>query len=162
MTVYYTRFMTPLCEIILAGNEDGLSHLHMQTGEGKRIFEISPDWVRDDEFFSEIRGQIEEFAAGKRSRFDVKVNPQGSDFQKKVWSELCRIPCGETRSYKEVAAALGNEKASRAVGTANGKNPIPLIIPCHRVIAANGSLAGFAHGTRIKQQLLEHEKSIRP
>ncbi|NDV21398.1 methylated-DNA--[protein]-cysteine S-methyltransferase [Desulfovibrio sp. JC022] len=160
MAVYYTRFMTPLCEIILAGNEEGLSYLHLQTGEGKRVFEIAPSWVRNDDFFADVRTQIEEFATGKRTEFDVKLNPQGTDFQKRVWAELCRIPCGETRSYKEVAAALGNENASRAVGTANGKNPVPLIIPCHRVIAANGGLAGFAHGTKIKQKLLELEKCL--
>ncbi|ACS79019.1 methylated-DNA--[protein]-cysteine S-methyltransferase [Maridesulfovibrio salexigens] len=158
MGTFYTRFMTPLCEIILAGSEDGLSHLHMQTGEGRRVFEINPGWIRDDDFFSDIKGQIEEYLSGNRSKFNVKLDPQGTDFQKRVWSELCRIPCGETRSYKEIAIALGNENASRAVGTANGKNPVPLIIPCHRVIAADGSLAGFAHGTKIKQQLLDIEK----
>lgn len=158
MTRYYTRFMTPLCEIILAGDEQGLSHLHMQTGEGKRVFEIDPRWVRNDVFFDDVRVQVEEFMTGQRTAFNVKLNPQGTDFQKRVWAELCRIPCGETRSYKDVAVALGNENASRAVGTANGKNPVPLIIPCHRVIAFNGSLAGFAHGVNIKQKLLELEK----
>ena len=160
MDTFYTKFMTPLCEIILAGNEEGLSHLHMQTGEGHRVFEINVDWVHNDEFFTDIRVQIEEFLVGKRTQFDVKLNPQGTAFQKRVWSELCKIPCGETRSYKDIAIALGNENASRAVGTANGKNPVPLIIPCHRVIAANGSLAGFAHGTKIKQKLLELEKRV--
>jgi len=160
MTTFYTRFMTPLCEIILAGSEDGLSHLHMQTGEGHRVFEIATEWVRDDDFFKVERAQIKDYAAGKRKDFDVKLNPQGTDFQKQVWAELRNIPCGETRSYKEVAEALGNAKASRAVGAANGKNPIPLIIPCHRVIAADGSLAGFAHGTRIKKKLLELEQNV--
>lgn len=157
MSFFYTSFMTPLCEIILAGNEQGLSHLHMQTGEGHRVFEIDPSWVRNDDFFVGITKQINEFLEGERTEFDVKLNPQGTDFQKMVWDELRRIPCGETRSYKDVAIALGNENASRAVGTANGKNPIPLIIPCHRVIAANGGLAGFAHGTKIKQKLLDLE-----
>ncbi len=160
MIVYHTRFMTSFCEIILVGNEQGLSHLHMQITEGQRAFKIKSDWERNDEFFADVRKQIEEFAAGNRSRFDVKLNPQGTDFQKKVWAELCRIPCGETRSYKEVAAALGNEKASRAVGFANSKNPIPLIIPCHRVIAANGGPGGFAYGVKTKLKILEHEKSM--
>ncbi|WP_320172815.1 methylated-DNA--[protein]-cysteine S-methyltransferase [Maridesulfovibrio sp.] len=157
MTTFYTRFMTPFCEIILVGNGDGLSHLHMQTGEGKRVFEINPDWLRNDGFFADIRGQIEAFLAGNLTEFNVKLNLQGTDFQKRVWAELRNIPCGETRSYKDIAIALGNENASRAVGTANGKNPVPLIIPCHRVIAADGSLAGFAHGTKIKQKLLDLE-----
>lgn len=160
MTTFYTRFMTPLCEIILAGSEDGLSHLHMQTGEGRRVFEVPSEWVRDDGFFKVVKAQVEDYLAGKRKSFDVKLNPQGTDFQRQVWAELRNIPCGETRSYKQVAEALGNAKASRAVGAANGKNPIPLIIPCHRVIAADGSLAGFAHGTRIKKKLLELEQNV--
>ncbi|WP_415712777.1 methylated-DNA--[protein]-cysteine S-methyltransferase [Maridesulfovibrio sp.] len=159
MPVYYTRFMTVLCEIVLAGDDEGLSHLHMQTGEGRKMFEIGPDWVRNDDFFADVRRQVEEHIAGKRTCFDVKLNPQGSDFQKRVWAQLLRIPYGETRSYKDVALALGNEKASRAVGAANAKNPIPLIVPCHRVISADGSLAGFAYGTGIKQRLLEIEQA---
>lgn len=158
MTMFFTRFESPVCEIILAGNEEGLRHLHLLTGEGKREFSVDESWVRNDDFFSETTRQILEFLADKRTKFDVKLNPQGTEFQKKVWAELCSIPKGETRSYKEIAQKIGNEKASRAVGMANSKNPIPLIIPCHRVVGANGNLTGFAHGLRIKQQLIEIEK----
>ncbi|WP_300669884.1 methylated-DNA--[protein]-cysteine S-methyltransferase [Desulfoluna sp.] len=154
----YTQFKTPFCEVILVGDEEGLSHLHLCTGEGKRIFNVSTEWIRDDAFFENAREQVLEFMQGKRKIFDLVLNPSGTDFQKTVWGELCRIPFGELRSYGEIAKAIGNKKASRAVGLANSKNPIPLIIPCHRVVGANGSLTGFAHGLTIKEKLITLEK----
>ena len=157
---YYTRFEAPLCGIILVGNEDGLTNLHMDTGEGKRSFVIEDAWIRNDEFFREAREQILEYFQGKRRRFSVLLNPQGTVFQKKVWLALCVIPYGEVRSYKDMATAMGNPDASRAVGMANAKNPIPIIVPCHRVIGSNGKLTGFAHGIRAKQKLLDLEKSL--
>ncbi len=156
--MYYTQFNSPLCEIILVGDEEGLSHLHLKTGEGKRKFRISDDWKKNDDFFAEIKKQINEYFKGRRTQFTIKLNPGGTDFQKKVWIELMKIPCGTVCSYKDIAAALGNDKASRAVGTANGRNPIPLIIPCHRVIGADGGLGGFAHGLSIKQKLIAFEE----
>lgn len=101
--------------------------------------------------------QLEEYFAGKRSRFDLPLAPQGTDFQKRVWQELVRIPYGETLSYREQALRLGDVKKARAVGTANGKNPLSIIVPCHRVIASNGKLAGFAGGLKAKSWLLAHE-----
>jgi len=157
-TMYYTQFNSPLCEIILVGDVEGISHLHLNTGEGKRKFRISDSWEKNDAFYAETKKQIDELFKGRRTRFDIKLNPRGTDFQKKVWNELVKIPCGTVCSYKDIAAALGNTKASRAVGTANGKNPIPLIIPCHRVIGADGGLGGFAHGLSIKQKLIDFEK----
>ena len=156
--LYYTTFPTPFWEIILAGNEQGLAHLHMETGEGSRSFSIDPAWVRKDEFFDKARQQVLEYFAGTRSEFTIPLAPKGTDFQQQVWQALRAIPHGQTRSYKEIAEAMGKPKAARAVGTANGKNPIPIIIPCHRVIAAGGKLAGFAHGLGAKQQLLNLEK----
>lgn len=156
--MYYTRFDTRLCEMILVGDEQGLSHLHLNTGEGKRFFEISDKWTRNDEYFSYTRIQIEEYLSGIRKRFDIKLNPKGTDFQKKVWYQLCNIPYGMVRTYKDIAIATGNSKASRAVGLANSKNPIPLIIPCHRVIGTNGKLTGFAHGLAIKEKIINYEK----
>lgn len=102
--------------------------------------------------------QIEEYFVHKRKVFDLPLNPLGTEFQTKVWQELCLIPYGETRTYGQIATAVGNVKASRAVGMANHKNPIMLVIPCHRVIGANGSLTGYAGGLDIKQGLLTHEK----
>lgn len=158
--MYYTRFDTRFCEIILVGDEEGLSHLHLNTGEGKRFFEISDEWIKNDDYFSDTRVQIEEYLSGTRKNFNVRINPNGTDFQKKVWSQLYNIPYGMVRTYKDIAEVIGNANASRAVGMANSKNPIPLIIPCHRVIGTNGNLTGFAHGLAIKEKIINHEKLI--
>ena len=155
--MYYTRFNTDYCEIILAGDEKGLAHLHLNTGKGKRIFIIDEDWKRNDEFFSEEVKQINEYFDGKRQVFSIKLNPSGTEYQKKIWNELTKIKFGKTVSYKDIAAKTGNRNSSRAVGTANSKNPVPLIIPCHRVIGSSGKLTGFAHGLDIKQKLLDFE-----
>ncbi len=101
--------------------------------------------------------QLEEYLKGTRKSFDVKINPKGTEFQKKVWEALRAIPYGETRTYKQIAEAVGNPKASRAVGMANNKNPIICITPCHRVIGANNKLVGFACGLEVKEQLLRME-----
>ncbi|EKQ50893.1 MULTISPECIES: methylated-DNA--[protein]-cysteine S-methyltransferase [unclassified Clostridium] len=103
--------------------------------------------------------QLEEYFEGKRYFFDLPLDPKGTEFQKKVWDALKEIPFGETKSYGEIAKIIGNEKASRAVGMANNRNPIPIIIPCHRVIGANGKLVGYAGGLGIKETLLNIEKS---
>lgn len=103
--------------------------------------------------------QLAEYLAGKRHKFDLKLAPKGTAFQQAVWKELLKIPYGQTRSYKELAIAIGKPKAARAVGMALNKNPIPLIIPCHRVIGSNGSLTGFALGLETKRWLLEMEQS---
>ena len=103
--------------------------------------------------------QLNEYFDGERSSFDLKLQPQGTEFQNKVWKALIEIPFGETRSYGEIAKIIGNEKASRAVGMANNKNPIAIIVPCHRVIGANGKLVGYAGGLDIKEMLLNLEKN---
>ena len=103
--------------------------------------------------------QIEEYLHGVRSEFDLTIQPVGTAFQKKVWSALQQIPCGETRTYKEVAILIGNENASRAVGMANNKNPLHIIVPCHRVVGSDGSLVGYAAGLDKKRWLLEHERT---
>ncbi len=102
--------------------------------------------------------QLEEYFDGKRKEFDIPLNPKGTSFQQKVWSCLYKIPYGETRTYKEIATQIGNENSSRAVGSANNKNPIPIFIPCHRVVGSNGDLVGYAYGIDLKQKLLELEK----
>ncbi len=101
--------------------------------------------------------QIKEYIHGQRKSFDLPLNPNGTEFQKKVWKALTEIPYGEIRSYKEIASSVGNEKASRAVGMANNKNPIPIIIPCHRVIGSNKKLVGYAGGLDLKEKLLNLE-----
>lgn len=105
--------------------------------------------------------QIKEYLAGTRQIFDLPLDPQGTVFQKKVWQALQKIPYGNTVSYKKIAQAIDNPKASRAVGNANNKNPIPIIIPCHRVIGANGSLVGYAGGLHFKEFLLNHENKFK-
>ena len=101
--------------------------------------------------------QIEEYLAGRRTRFDLPLHAEGTPFMRRVWDALCAIPYGQTRSYKEIATAIGRPGAMRAVGMANSRNPIALIIPCHRVIGANGALTGFASGVDLKQRLLDLE-----
>jgi methylated-DNA-[protein]-cysteine S-methyltransferase len=104
--------------------------------------------------------QVEEYLCGERRKFSIPLDLQGTEFQKRVWQELLRIPYGKTRSYKEIAELIQNEKAVRAVGTANGRNPISLIVPCHRVIGSNGTLTGYAGGLNIKEKLLKLEGVI--
>ena len=113
----------------------------------------------ETDVIKETFNQLCEYFDGKRKEFDIPVNPSGTSFQQKVWCELLNIPYGETRSYKDIAIAIGNEKSTRAVGNANNKNPMPIIIPCHRVIGTDKGLTGYAGGLKIKNYLLELEKS---
>ena len=106
----------------------------------------------------EAARQLREYFAGERRKFDLRLAPEGTAFQKRVWRALCDIPCGETRSYGQIAAAVGNSKASRAVGMANNRNPIAIIIPCHRVIGADRGLTGYGGGLDKKEFLLRHER----
>ena len=113
----------------------------------------------ETELLKEAIKQLNEYLDGKRSSFDLMLEPTGTEFQNKVWNALKEIPFGETRSYGEIAKIIGNEKAARAVGMANNKNPIPIIVPCHRVIGTNGKLVGYAGGLDIKERLLNLEKN---
>lgn len=111
---------------------------------------------------TEIKTQLSEYFSGKRKIFDIKINAKGTEFQKRIWKELQKIPYGKTRSYSEIAAAVGNKNAQRAVGSACNKNPVMIIIPCHRVISKTGQLGGFAYGNQLKQKILEIEnKNLR-
>jgi methylated-DNA-[protein]-cysteine S-methyltransferase len=112
-------------------------------------------------FVPEVAHQIEEFFAGKRQAFDLPLAPKGTEFQKRVWAELLKIPFGETISYGELARRIGNPAASRAVGRANATNPISLIVPCHRVIGTNGKLTGYGGGLELKDKLIAWERGIR-
>ena len=111
-------------------------------------------------FIKDIKKQLYEYFSGKRTIFNIKINPTGTDFQKLVWKELQQIPYGKTKSYSEIAKAIGNKNAQRAVGSACNKNPIMIIIPCHRVISKNNNLGGYAYGSKIKQKLLNIENGI--
>ncbi len=106
-----------------------------------------------------VENEFNEYLGGKRKTFDIPINLVGTEFQKKVWNELLNIPYGETRSYKDIAKAIGNEKASRAIGNANNKNPVMIIVPCHRVIGSNNKLVGYGGGLDMKEKLLELERN---
>ncbi len=157
--MYYTKFETTFCDVILAGDNKGLSFLHLETNEEQRKFEIDSKWIKNDNYFEQDKAQILEYFENKRKTFNLKINPKGTDFQQKVWNALIKIPYGKTLTYKDIAIMIGNKNASRAVGMANSKNPIPLIIPCHRVIGANGELTGFAPGLALKEKLINLERT---
>lgn len=156
--LYYTTFNSPFWEITLVGNEEGLTYLRMETGESKREFITGAEWQLNDIFFEDSKKQLLEYFNRQRKKFDLLLNPQGTDFQKKVWQALSAIPFGEVRTYKDIATAIGNPKACRAVGMANSQNPIPIIVPCHRVIGSSGKLTGFSSGLDAKEKLLNLEK----
>ncbi|MCK4766901.1 MAG: methylated-DNA--[protein]-cysteine S-methyltransferase [Desulfobacula sp.] len=153
--MYYCYFESPLGTLLLTGNKL-LESLHFPLG--KTRVEPEKDWIYSKEKFMEALFQLEAYFKGELTRFDLELNVSGTDFQKKVWQELVKIPYGETISYAELAKRIGNPNASRAVGMANGKNPISIIVPCHRVIGKNGSLTGFGGGLEVKKNLLEFEK----
>lgn len=163
MKYTYDTFTIPTGEFSIALDETGAI---VATAFGgldalKKLIPTSQA-VRDSAAVRPAREQVQEYFAGKRKKFDLKLAPAGTAFQNSVWDTLLRIPFGVTRNYGEIATELGNGKASRAVGRANGANPVCLIIPCHRVIGADGSLTGFAYGTEIKRRLLEHEGALSP
>lgn len=115
------------------------------------------DNIEETDLIKECFKQLKEYLEGNRRKFDLPLETRGTEFQKKVWNELLKIPYGETKSYKDIAIAIGNEKACRAIGMANNKNHIPIIIPCHRVIGSNGKLVGYAGGLNVKEKLLNIE-----
>ncbi len=152
--MYSCIYPSPLGEIALTANEQGLSALAFQQGKSPITF---AGFTQDSSKFTEVIQQLDEYFANERKHFDLPLAPTGTNFQKQVWHALTKIPCGETRSYGWIAKSIDNEKAVRAVGTANGANPIALIVPCHRVIGSNGKLTGYAGGLALKAKLLMHE-----
>jgi methylated-DNA-[protein]-cysteine S-methyltransferase len=151
----YCEISTPIGRLLLAGDERGLRRICFQ--DGSHPAEPDPGWRRDKEPFREAVAQLAAYFAGERQRFDLPLAPEGTPFQKRVWCMLQTIPYGETVSYGELARRLGRSTASRAVGAANGRNPIPIVIPCHRVVGSDGSLTGFGGGLAIKRRLLALE-----
>jgi len=113
---------------------------------------------KETDFIKDVKIQLDEYFSGSRKFFDIKINSKGTDFQKLVWKELQKIPYGKTKSYSEINVTIGNKNAQRAISNACNKNPIMIIIPCHRVVSKNGSIGGFAYGSEIKQKLLNIEK----
>ena len=154
--MYFTEFESPVCPIVLAGDEKGLAHLHLKTDETNYVL---PDanWVRDDVFFEPVIKQILAYFRGERRHFDIALHLRGTPFQKAVWQALLDIPYGQTATYQMIAEAAGRPKACRAVGQANNRNPVALIVPCHRVIGKNGAMVGYGPGVSLKVKLLDFE-----
>jgi methylated-DNA-[protein]-cysteine S-methyltransferase len=152
----YTYLETPIGTLLIAGDEEAVRRIEFpKNGKAARP---SAEWRESSRgAVAEAVRQLREYFAGKREEFDLPLAPEGTDFQREVWRRLQEIPYGETISYGELAKRVGNPKASRAVGAANGQNPIPIVIPCHRVIGANGKLTGFGGGLPTKEALLALE-----
>jgi len=161
VTTYYVWMESPVGPLLLTSDGAALTGLYMNehrhgpdgVGEG---------WVEDENAapLPEAKRQLAAYFAGERTDFDLPLAAEGTVFQKKVWAELCRIPCGETISYGQLARRIGDPNASRAVGLANGKNPVSIVVPCHRVIGAGGKLIGYGGGLERKQKLLTHERDV--
>lgn len=154
-TMLHTTIESPVGDLLLIGDEQGLHGLYMQ--DGRRPAAVAPDWRWAREPFAAAREQLAEYFAGERTEFDVPLAPVGTQFQEQVWDALRRIPYGRTASYGEIARGIGHPSASRAVGMANGSNPISIIVPCHRVIGRDGKLTGYAGGVERKRFLLQLE-----
>ena len=145
-------YETPVGKLCIGEENDAITRVTWSKIPQEYILE-------ETELILESKMQLEEYFAGKRKTFDLPLVPKGTEFQQKVWKALQEIPYGETRTYGEIAAAIGNPKAARAVGMANNKNPIGILIPCHRVVGANGKLVGYAGGMEKKEFLLELERN---
>jgi O-6-methylguanine DNA methyltransferase len=150
-----TTIESPVGPLTLIARDGVLTNVSMH--EQRHVSPPPQDAVTDDAWFTDVAEQFDAYFAGERSTFDIEMNLLGTPFQQRVWSQLCQIPYGETISYGELARRVGNPNASRAVGLANGRNPIAIVVPCHRVIGANGSLTGYGGGLERKSWLLEHE-----
>jgi len=153
--MYYCYFDTPIGELLLAGEADSLSMIGFPKGAMRRDPET--DWIYNEAPFETVRRQLGEYFAGERKNFDLALSLSGTEFQVAVLEALQKIPYGETISYGAVAKLIGRPKAVRAVGAANGRNPIPIIVPCHRVIGSSGDLTGFGGGLDTKAALLRLE-----
>ena len=154
-TMRYTTVQSPIGELLLLADDAGLRGLHMQDGPGPVTLE--PAWRASPDDFDAVGHQLAEYFAGERAAFDVPLALEGTPFQRTVWGALQDIPYGQTISYGELARRIGRPSAIRAVGLANGRNPVSLIVPCHRVIGGDGSLTGYGGGIERKRFLLELE-----
>ena len=145
---------SPLGFVLLEGDANGIAKITV-TSDETILSERIPV------LFEEVVTQLDQYFKGKRTDFKFKINPKGTDFQKKVWEELLKIPFGKTASYQEITNKIGDPKAIRAVANANGKNPLWIVVPCHRVIGSDGSLTGYAGGLWRKKWLLDHENPVK-
>lgn len=156
MQMYYCYTDSPVGKLLLAGDFHGLKLLNFQNGPAPILPESS--WRKDAAYFVNAIMQLQEYFAGQREKFALRLNPDGTDFQRAVLDAVSRIPYGETATYADIARLIKNPKSTRAVGAANGRNPLPIFIPCHRVIGSNGKLTGFNGGIERKSILLALER----
>lgn len=155
MSARFALLDSPLGELLARRDGVGITGLYLPTG--KNAVAPDPVWMRDDGAFDDLRNELAEYFAGSRTSFGVRLHASGSPFQHRVWQALLDIPYGETTTYGRTATAIGAPTAARAVGLANGQNPISIVVPCHRVVGANGSLTGYGGGLDAKRWLLSHE-----
>lgn len=152
---YYCQHQSPFGELLITGNQSAIRSITFPN----KHWIIADQWQEEPAQFEAVRSQLDSYFAGTLEQFNLPLAPQGTDFQQSVWTQLMMIPYGATTTYGAIAHQLNNPKAMRAVGSANGRNPIPVIIPCHRVIGSNGSLTGFGGGLPTKSFLLDLENS---
>ena len=153
--MYYCFLSTPVGDLLLAGDEQGLTLVGFPEGSMRR--EPEPEWIYSEKPFADAREQLTAYFDGTLKDFDLLLRPSGTEFQLQVLNELKKIPYGTTTSYGDIARRIGRPKAVRAVGAANGRNPLPIIIPCHRVVGSSGDLTGFGGGLPTKEALLRLE-----
>lgn len=161
MRLFFTHLPSPVGKLKLVAGDAGLAAVLWENDRPHRVQLPEPAYGSNDPVLVQASEQLQEYFAGTRKEFDLPLAPVGTPFQQQVWQALRDIPFGETRTYGQLAAQLGNPLASRAVGAANGRNPISIIVPCHRVIGHSGKLTGFAGGLQAKEYLLSHEQSAR-
>ncbi len=151
---------SPIGRLRLVATDQGLSHLLFDQQVGEDL-ESDGDEVEADDHpvLAAATAQLAEYFAGRRQEFDIPLDLTGTEFQRAAWSALANVPFGETRSYRQQAEAIGRPKAVRAIGAANGKNPVPIVLPCHRIVGSDGSLTGYGGGLPIKEYLLNHEQA---
>jgi len=154
--MYYDYLDSPIGRLLLVCDDAGLRHIAFE--KNRHPTPLDPQWQLARERFGQVREQLDAYFAGALQTFDVPLAPRGTPFQQQVWSALRDIPYGATTSYGDIARRLGEASACRAVGAANGRNPLPIIVPCHRVIGADGSLTGFGGGLPVKRFLLDLEQ----
>ncbi|QDW67355.1 methylated-DNA--[protein]-cysteine S-methyltransferase [Luteimonas granuli] len=158
MTIPFLRMDTPIGTLTLAADDHGLLRIDFPPPCQAHV---GDDWQEGgNAVLAEAQRQLQEYFAGKRQRFDLPLSPRGTEFQRTVWTTLAAIPYGDTWSYRDLARQIGRPTATRAVGAANGRNPLPIVLPCHRVIGADGSLTGFGGGLPTKRFLLELEGAL--
>ena len=156
--VLYDQLESPVGRLLLAADDTGLRFIGFEIG--RHPVWIGDDWLRDEHALRPVREQLSAYFDGDLTAFDLPLAARGSEFDRRVWAELRAVPYGTTISYGTLARRVGDPLAARAVGAANGRNPLPIVVPCHRVIGANGSLTGFGGGIATKKFLLEHEQRV--